>query len=157
MNAHNTPNGSKESYSVTAVTTSKVYSREFTSIFGTDADRFHHVHLERTVALACEDVGQGGGPFGALILNSAGEVISEAANSVTRSNDPTAHAEVCAIRQACKALGTFSLEGCTLYSSCEPCPMCLSAIYWSRLSRVYFAADRHDASEVGFDDKLIYD
>jgi tRNA(Arg) A34 adenosine deaminase TadA len=83
-------------------------------------------------------------------------VLAEGFNQVTGSHDPTAHAEVCAIRAACKALGTFSLSGCEIYSSCEPCPMCLSAIYWARLDRLYFAATRNDAAEIGFDDAFLY-
>lgn len=98
----------------------------------------------------------GGGPFGALIVKD-GEVIAATANSVTVDNDPTAHAEVNAIRSACKTLGTFDLSGCTLYTSCEPCPMCLSAIYWARISEVYYAAGKDDAADAGFDDAFIYE
>lgn len=111
--------------------------------------------LRRAVELAAESIGSGGGPFGAVIVRN-GEVVAEAANSVTRDNDPTAHAEVNCIRRACERLGSFSLEGCEIYSSCEPCPMCLSAIYWARVSRIFFAATREDAAEGGFDDDLIY-
>ena len=96
-----------------------------------------------------------GGPFGAVIVKGD-DVIASAANSVTVDNDPTAHAEVNAIRKACEKLNTFDLEGCTLYSSCEPCPMCMSAVYWAHISRVVFAADRYDAAGVGFDDEFIY-
>lgn len=97
-----------------------------------------------------------GGPFGAVITRD-GEVISEGWNQVTSSNDPTAHAEVMAIRKACEKLKTFSLEGCEIYSSCEPCPMCLSAIYWARLDRLFFANSRDDAKAIGFDDAHIYE
>lgn len=96
-----------------------------------------------------------GGPFGVVIVKD-GKVIAEGFNKVTSSNDPTAHAEVTAIREACKALGTFSLEGCEIYSSCEPCPMCLSAIYWARLDKIYFANTRQDAAAIGFDDEFLY-
>jgi len=97
-----------------------------------------------------------GGPFGAIVVKD-NEVISEGTNSVTLWNDPTAHAEVVAIRRACTALNTFQLTGCDIYSSCEPCPMCLGAIYWARPRAVYFAGERTDAAMAGFDDALIYD
>jgi len=96
-----------------------------------------------------------GGPFGAVIVKD-GVIIGEGFNRVTTNNDPTAHAEVVAIRDACKNIGTFQLEGCEIYSSCEPCPMCLGAIYWARPSILYFAASKHDASDAGFDDSFIY-
>lgn len=96
-----------------------------------------------------------GGPFGAIIVKD-GEVVAEGWNRVTSSNDPTAHAEVTAIRAACEALGTFSLKGCEIFTSCEPCPMCLAAIYWARLDRITFANSRQDAAAIGFDDALIY-
>ncbi len=96
-----------------------------------------------------------GGPFGAVIARN-GEVVAEASNTVTVDNDPTAHAEVNAIRKACAALGTFDLSGCELYTSCEPCPMCLAACYWAHIDRVYYAADREDAAAAGFDDSDIY-
>ena len=116
-----------------------------------------HQHLERAIALAVRNVETGsGGPFGAVITRN-GVVIAEAGNSVTTTCDPTAHAEVNAIRLACQRLATFDLSGCEIYSSCEPCPMCLGAIYWAHLDRVYFAATRHDAALGGFDDRLIYD
>ncbi|MEK7434111.1 MAG: nucleoside deaminase [Cyanobacteriota bacterium] len=97
----------------------------------------------------------GGGPFGAIIVKD-GKIVAVAHNTVTTTNDPTAHAEVNAIREACKNLNTFQLDGCDIYSSCEPCPMCLSAIYWARLKNVYFAASRYDAEDAGFDDSFIY-
>lgn len=96
-----------------------------------------------------------GGPFGAVIVKD-GVLIAKSPNTVTTSNDPTAHAEINAIRLACKELKTFDLSGCEIYSSCEPCPMCLSAIYWARISKVYYAADRFDAKKAGFDDSFIY-
>ena len=96
-----------------------------------------------------------GGPFGAVVVND-GQIISRGWNRVTSSNDPTAHAEVMAIRDACKALGTFELTGCELYASCEPCPMCLAAIYWARIDQLYYAAGRADAAAAGFDDEFLY-
>lgn len=97
-----------------------------------------------------------GGPFGAVIVRN-GEVVGKGCNMVTSTNDPTAHAEVVAIRDACQNLGTFQLDGCTLYASCEPCPMCLGAIYWARPSRVVYAAQHADAANAGFDDQFIYE
>lgn len=113
-------------------------------------------HLARAIALAVENVDRRGGPFGALIVTADGRRF-EGANRVTVDNDPTAHAEVSAIRAACRALGTFDLSGATLYASCEPCPMCLASALWARVGRVYFAADRHDAASAGFDDAAFYD
>lgn len=97
-----------------------------------------------------------GGPFAALVVKD-GEIISEGTNSVTAWNDPTAHAEIVAIRRACTKLGAFQLTGCDIYSTCEPCPMCLGAIYWSRPRALYFAAERSDAAQAGFDDRFIYE
>jgi len=114
------------------------------------------VYLAEAVALAERSVEQGGGPFGALVVRDD-VVIGRGSNSVTLNNDPTAHAEVLAIRDACRTINDFSLEGSTLYSSCEPCPMCLSAIYWARVGRVIFAASREQAAEAGFDDSVIGD
>jgi guanine deaminase len=112
--------------------------------------------MRRALDLAAENAGSGrGGPFAALVVKSD-EVIAEGANLVTSTNDPTAHAEVVAIRRACAALGTFQLTGCELYTSCEPCPMCLGAIYWSRPSVIYYCGTHKDASEAGFDDSFIY-
>ena len=112
--------------------------------------------LCQTIELAAENVRTGnGGPFAAIITKN-NEIIAKGTNTVTTSNDPTAHAEISAIRQACKVLNSFQLEDCTLYSSCEPCPMCLGAIYWARLKRVVFAADKHQAEKAGFDDAFIY-
>ncbi|BDZ43603.1 tRNA-specific adenosine deaminase [Paraoerskovia sediminicola] len=113
-------------------------------------------HLDRAVALAVENVARAGGPFGAVVVTADGQVF-EGVNRVTSSNDPTAHAEVQAIRAACTALGTFDLSGATLWSSCEPCPMCLSSALWARVEAVHFAADRHDAAAAGFDDAVFYD
>jgi tRNA(Arg) A34 adenosine deaminase TadA len=111
--------------------------------------------LSKSILLARENVARGGGPFGAVIAKE-GIIVAEAANQVIGIPDPTAHAEVQAIRLAAKNLDTFDLSGCTLYTSCEPCPMCLGAIYWSRISRVVYAADRHDADRAGFRDAALY-
>ncbi len=109
----------------------------------------------KAIQLAIENVRSGrGGPFGALVVKN-GEIIAAAANEVTSSLDPTAHAEIIAIRKACQALNNFELSGCEIYCSCEPCPMCLGAIYWSRLAHVFFAATGKDAADIGFDDSLI--
>ncbi|WP_308469924.1 nucleoside deaminase [Kineococcus rubinsiae] len=113
-------------------------------------------HLQAAVDLAASNVTDGGGPFGALVVLD-GAVVATGQNRVTRDVDPTAHAEVQAIRAACRVLGTFSLAGATLYSSCEPCPMCLASALWARVDRVLFAADRHDAARGGFDDLAFYD
>jgi tRNA(Arg) A34 adenosine deaminase TadA len=107
------------------------------------------------LAMECAQSGQGG-PFGAVIVKG-GAIVSESGNRVTSTNDPTAHAEILAIRQACAKLGVFELMGCELYTSCEPCPMCLGAIYWARLERLYFANTADDAAKIGFDDSLIYE
>jgi guanine deaminase len=112
--------------------------------------------LERTVELASVNIAIGGGPFGALIVRS-GVLVAEGQNRVTADLDPTAHAEVVAIRAACQAEQSFSLAGTTLYTSCEPCPLCLSAALWARVDRVVFAADRHDAARGGFDDLEFYE
>ncbi|MEM9625377.1 MAG: nucleoside deaminase [Pseudomonadota bacterium] len=113
-------------------------------------------YMRRAIALAERSVEQGGGPFGAVIVHD-GRIVAEASNQVTNNLDPTAHAEVQAIRAACRALGRFSLEGGVIYTSCEPCPMCLGAIYWARLDRMVYANDRHDAAAIGFDDRHIYE
>lgn len=113
--------------------------------------------MRRAIALAIQNVRSGGGgPFGALVVKG-GELVASGVNSVTASNDPTAHAEVMAIRNACRELAAFQLAGCELYTSCEPCPMCLGAIYWARPDRFYFACGREDARACGFDDALIYE
>jgi len=113
--------------------------------------------MRRAIALALENVRTArGGPFAALVAKQ-GNVIGEGANSVTATNDPTAHAEVVAIRAACRALGTFQLADCELYTTCEPCPMCLGAIYWARPARVFYAGVAADAADAGFDDAFIYE
>ena len=112
--------------------------------------------MRQAIRLAVENIKHGGGPFGAVIVKD-GKVIATGVNRVTANNDPTAHAEVTAIRAACKALGTFSLQGCDIYSSCEPCPMCLGAIYWAHLDNLYYGASKHDAALAGFDDQFIYE
>jgi guanine deaminase len=112
--------------------------------------------LARSVELALANVEDGGGPFGALLVRD-GALLAEGQNRVTRDSDPTAHAEVQAIRAACRAISDFSLRGATLYTSCEPCPLCLSAALWARVDRVVFAADRHDAARGGFDDRVFYE
>lgn len=111
--------------------------------------------MQRAIELSIKSVRNGGGPFGAVIARE-GEIIAEGSNGVTIYNDPTAHAEVTAIRKACEKLGTFDLTGCEIYTSCEPCPMCLGAIYWAHLDKIYYANDRKDAAEIGFDDDFIY-
>ena len=110
---------------------------------------------ESAIRLAVENVLKGGGPFGAMIIKD-GAIISTGANSVTALNDPTAHAEVVAIRNACRVLETFQLTDCILITSCEPCPMCLGASYWARVKAVYYIADKNDAAKAGFDDSFIY-
>src|SRR5438874_2765446 len=107
--------------------------------------------LDRAVDLATDNVAEGGGPFGAVIIRGESELISVGVNRVTRDLDPTAHAEVVAIREACRKLGDFKLDGCVLVTSCEPCPLCLAAALWARVDRVVFAADRYDAAKAGFD------
>jgi guanine deaminase len=111
--------------------------------------------MRMAIQLSVDSVENGGGPFGAVIVKD-GIVISKASNRVTLDNDPTAHAEVCAIRDACHSLGTYNLNGCELYASCEPCPMCLSSMYWAHISRYYYANDKIDAKNIGFDDDFIY-
>jgi guanine deaminase len=112
--------------------------------------------MARAIELSIENVHSGlGGPFGAVVVKDS-VMIAEGANLVTLTHDPTAHAEMLAIREACAKLGVFELQGCEIYASCEPCPMCLGAIYWARLSRIYFASAAADASRIGFDDSLIY-
>ena len=116
---------------------------------------------EKFMKMACEiasdNVINGGGPFGCVIVDSSNNIVSKGKNMVTILNDPTAHAEVVAIRNACTKVNSFNLNGCTLYTSCEPCPMCLSAIYWSRIDNIYYGNSRTDAKNIGFDDEFIYD
>ena len=112
--------------------------------------------MRKAIELSEQNVLNGGGPFGAVIAKD-GKIIATGVNRVTDNHDPTAHAEVTAIRNACRDLDTFELEGCTIYSSCEPCPMCLGAIYWAHLDRVYYGNNKTDAKDIGFDDSFIYD
>jgi len=107
------------------------------------------------IELSIESVNTGGGPFGSVIVKDE-KIIAEGFNKVTSTNDPTAHGEIVAIRKACKSLNNFNLSGCELYSTCEPCPMCLSAIYWAHIDKVYYANTRDDAKKIDFDDSLIY-
>ena len=111
--------------------------------------------MKRAIELSIESVNKGGGPFGSVITKD-NKIISEGYNKVTTNNDPTAHGEIVAIREACKKLKNFNLSDCELYSTCEPCPMCLSAIYWSRINKIYYANTREDARKIDFDDSLIY-
>lgn len=116
----------------------------------------HRDFLQQAVDLASENVANGGGPFGALIVKDR-QIIAASSNRVTINRDPTAHAEIMAIRAACQELSDFQLKECTLYTSCEPCPMCLGAIYWARLAEVYYACNHLDAARAGFDDSFIYE
>lgn len=118
-----------------------------------DEDR---AFMRMAIELSKENIDRGGGPFGAVIVRD-GKLISRGANRVVPNNDPTAHAEVEAIRNACRELGTFDLKGCTVYSSCEPCPMCLSALYWAGIERICYANTKRDAAAIDFDDSFIYD
>ena len=111
--------------------------------------------MKKAIDLSIESVNNGGGPFGCIIVKD-NKIVSEGSNKVTSTNDPTAHGEIVAIRDACKELNNFSLNGCELYSNCEPCPMCLSAIYWARIDKIYYANTREDARKIDFDDSLIY-
>jgi guanine deaminase len=118
--------------------------------------KFEEKFMRRAIELSKKSVENGGGPFGAVIVKD-GEIIAEASNSVTKDNDPTAHAEVNAIRKAAKKLNSFDLSGAEIYTSCEPCPMCLGAIYWARLDKIYFGNTKEDAKKIGFDDSFIYE
>ena len=111
--------------------------------------------MKMAIELSIESVNKGGGPFGSVIVKD-NKIIAEGSNKVTSTNDPTAHGEIVAIREACKKLNNFSLSGCELYSTCEPCPMCLSAIYWARIDKIYYANTREDAQKIDFDDSFIY-
>ena len=115
----------------------------------------HEDFMREAIRISRQNMEKGGGPFGAVLVKD-GKIIARSGNAVTLENDPTAHAEINAIREACSNLGDFDLSGCVLYSSCEPCPMCLGAIYWARIDKIYFAADRDDAAHAGFDDSFIY-
>ena len=112
--------------------------------------------MQRAIDLAVENVRNGGGPFGAVIARG-GEIVAEGVNRVTSQHDPTAHAEVQAIRKACSELNTFDLTGLDIYASCEPCPMCLGAIYWAHLDKIYYGNNKDDAADIGFDDSFIYE
>ncbi|MGM0551178.1 MAG: nucleoside deaminase [Bacteroidota bacterium] len=112
--------------------------------------------MKEAILVSMENIQDGGGPFGAVVVKN-GEIIARSGNSVTRDNDPTAHAEINAIRAAARALNSFDLSGCVIYSSCEPCPMCLSAVYWARIDRIYYGNNRYDAAEIGFDDNFLYE
>ena len=111
--------------------------------------------MKRAIELSIKSVNNGGGPFGSVIVKGD-KIIAEGSNKVTSNNDPTAHGEIVAVREACKKLNDFSLNGCELYSTCEPCPMCLSAIYWARIDKIYYANTREDSRKIDFDDSLIY-
>ena len=111
--------------------------------------------MKRAIELSIKSVNNGGGPFGSVIVKGD-KIIAEGSNKVTSNNDPTAHGEIVAIREACKKLNNFSLNQCELYSTCEPCPMCLSAIYWARIKKIYYGNTREDARKIDFDDSLIY-
>ncbi|MGI9822691.1 nucleoside deaminase [Agromyces sp. Marseille-Q5079] len=126
-----------------------------TSVAASDEAQVAASYLARAVALATQNVRENGGPFGAIVVTADGSVY-EGVNRVTANLDPTAHAEVSAIRNACQGQGTFDLSGATLYTSCEPCPMCLASSLWARIDRVYFAANRDDAADAGFDDAVFY-
>lgn len=117
---------------------------------------FDKKYMELAIEMAENSVRNGGGPFGAVIVKD-GEIVAQGSNCVTLDNDPTAHAEVSTIRKACKTLNTFMLDGCVIYSSCEPCPMCLSAIYWARIDKIYYGCTKDDAKDIGFDDSFIYE
>ena len=131
--------------------TTRKYLEETTQFSSEDAK-----FMEIAICLSEENIDTGGGPFGAVIVRD-GEVIATGTNRVVPNSDPTAHAEVMAIRNACAKLGTFQLTGCTVYSSCEPCPMCLSALYWAGVSRICYGNTKDDAKAIDFDDSFIYD
>jgi len=119
-------------------------------------DKWDQKMLRKAIQLSLKGIAAGGGPFGAVIVKD-GKEIAGGYNQVTKKNDPTAHAEITAIRKAAKNLNTFDLSGCEIYTSCEPCPMCLSAIYWARIDKIYYANTKADAQAIGFDDSFIYD
>lgn len=112
--------------------------------------------MREAIACSCKNVDENGGPFGAVIVKD-GKIVAKGSNRVTSNNDPTAHAEVVAIRNAAQILNNFDLSGCEIYTSCEPCPMCLSAIYWARIDKIWYANTKDDAKDIGFDDSFIYD
>lgn len=113
--------------------------------------------MQQAIDLSIDNIDNGGGPFGAVIADAEGHLVATGVNTVTRDNDPTAHAEVNAVRAASRRLGSFKLTGCTVYSSCEPCPMCLSALYWAGVARLFYGNTKHDAKVIDFDDSFIYD
>ena len=117
----------------------------------------HLENMKKAIALSNDSVDKGSSPFGCVIVNAKGEIVGLGHNTVALDNDPTAHGEVNAIRNACKNLGTFDLSGCILYTSCEPCPMCLNACKWANITEVYYAADRYDAENIGFRDRVFYE
>ena len=117
----------------------------------------HKQNLMKAVKLSNVSVDNGSSPFGCIIVNAEGKIIGEGYNHVVLNNDPTAHGEVEAIRNACKNIGSFDLSGCTLYTSCEPCPMCLNAAKWANIKEIYYAADRYDAEDIGFRDRVFYE
>lgn len=117
----------------------------------------HKENLQKAIDLSNESVDNGSSPFGCVIVNAKGEIVGQGYNHVVLNNDPTAHGEVMAIRNACENLKTFDLSGCILYSSCEPCPMCLNACKWANIAEVYYAADRYDAESIGFRDRFFYE
>ncbi len=117
----------------------------------------HKKNLMKAVELSDVSVNNGSSPFGCIIVNAEGKIIGEGYNHVVLNNDPTAHGEVEAIRNACKNIGSFDLSGCTLYTSCEPCPMCLNAAKWANIKEIYYAADRYDAEDIGFRDRVFYE
>jgi len=117
---------------------------------------YNNKFMRKAIALSIENIKNGGGPFGAVIVKN-GEIIATGVNRVTANTDPTAHAEVNAIREASKILGTYDLAGCDIYTSCEPCPMCLGAVYWAHLDKMYYGNTKSDAKEIGFDDSFIYE
>lgn len=114
-------------------------------------------YMRLAIDLSCDNVDNGGGPFGAVIVDKHGDILATGVNRVTANCDPTAHAEISAIREACRVIGDFKLTGCTVYSSCEPCPMCLSALYWAGVKRICYGNTKQDAKDIDFDDSFIYD
>jgi tRNA(Arg) A34 adenosine deaminase TadA len=122
-----------------------------------ELNEFKNERMKQACELATKSVNNGCGPFGCIITDANYTILSEGHNQVTELNDPTAHAEIMAIRNACKTLNTFELSNCKLFTSCEPCPMCLSAIYWARITNIFYSNTRNDAKNIGFDDEFIYD
>ena len=127
------------------------------SILEKEMSELNNEYMKEACHLAEYSITQGGGPFGAIIIDKNGDIVDGGHNRVTIDNDPTQHAEIVAIRNVCKKIGRFDLRGYSIYTSCEPCPMCLSAIYWARIDKIYYGNTRNDAKEIGFDDDFIYD